>query len=99
MKPLRGRLLAELIPQDGMLRDSGLLLINRKDIATKARVTALGDDSMSTKGKRLTSPAFIGDIVHFKQYKPMTHTKTKEGRKTGLVTIWFMDIILIEEKV
>ena len=94
LKSLRGRLIGNLIPIGGA-RESGIIVVDRKGITTKAEVVAVGNDSMSVKGKKLKSPAKIGDIIYFRQHTSKTHKAGMEGHRKGLMTIWWEDIILV----
>ena len=99
MIPLRGRLIASLIPQTHT-RPSGLVVVNRKDIADKARVVAIGAESLTVKHKPLKAPCAVGDIIYFKKYTAMTQSKDTASLKKGLVTLFWDDIIaVIDEKI
>lgn len=96
MKSLRGRLIADIIPLSHE-RESGLIIVDRKGLSIRAKVVDVGDDSMSVTGRKLTSPAKVGEIIHFKRYKPMLHNQDgTSGHRAGLITVWWEDIIAVE---
>ena len=72
MKPLRGRLIAKIIPTSHT-RPSGFIILDRKDVSDKGRVLAVGATSMDRKHKPIYAPCALGDIVYFKKYTPMVH--------------------------
>ena len=98
LEPLKGRLIAELIPVNERMSHGGLILIDRKNITNEAIVVAVGADSMNRNGKVLKPPAQPGDKIFFKKYTPMTHEASRDGHKTGLITIWWGDIYAVEQK-
>ncbi len=96
MKSLRGRLIAEIIALSHE-RASGIVVIDRKNISTRAKVIDVGADSVSMTGRVLTSPAKVNDIIYFKQFTPMLHGKDgSESHKSGLITVWWEDIIAVD---
>ena len=70
MKCLRGRCIIKLYPPSHV-RQSGLIILARKDVSARGLVLSVGGDSMNVKGKPIKAPCKCGDIVHFKKYKPM----------------------------
>ena len=96
--PLRGRLIAEIIPENEKILSGGLIIIDRKSISSKAKVLSIGKPTQMKNNKAMKSPASINDIVHFKKYTPMAQSSGTEGYRHGNVTIWWDDIIAVEKK-
>lgn len=97
IKALRGRVIAEIISENEKTSSGGILIINRTAVSLRAKVLGVGADSVHRNGSPLKSPAKTGDIVHFKKYTPMAHRQDREGYKEGKVTIWWDDIVAVEE--
>lgn len=97
MIPLRGRLIAELIPLSGMSQ-GGLHLIDRKNIPVKGKVIKIGKDSESVSGKTIKPPCDVGDIIYFKKYTNMAHKSNTDGYRGGTCTLWFHDVIVVESE-
>ena len=68
VKPLKGRLFIEPL-SDYKLSSGGVwLATSKKDIAHHGKVLAAGDAPLDRKGKTLSWPYKVGDIVHWKKY-------------------------------
>ena len=94
---LRGRIVVELISRTHV-RESGFIIVDRKNVAEKGKVVAVGSDSMNVKGKPIRQQCKVGDIVYFKAYKPLFHKYDRDGMKQGTCTIWLEDILAIESE-
>ena len=95
-KSLRGRVIVEIIPLSHT-RKSGLVILNRKEISNRGKVLSVGDNSQTAKGKPILAPCKEGQVIHYKKYKPMFQEFTQEGMKKGICSIWFEDIVCIED--
>ena len=97
LKAMKGRLIAEIINDNESVRESGIIIIDRKDVPVRAKVLSVGKDSYDKHLKKpLESPAKVGDIIHFKKYKPHFHQMDAHGTKEGIVTVWWSDIVAVE---
>lgn len=96
LQSLRGRLIADIISKNEEVRESGLIIIDRKSTSMRAKVISVGQSSQSINGKAINSPAKEGDIIHFRGYSSKIHQGDKNGLKKGLVTVWFEDVIGVE---
>jgi len=95
MQALRGRVIVDIIPTSH-IRPSGIILLDRKEVASKGKVISVGADSMNAKRKPILAPCKIGDICHYKKYVPGFHKPEEKDMKEGLATIWFEDITAVE---
>jgi len=91
MKPLRGRIIVDIIPTSH-IRPSGIVILDRKEVSAKGKVISVGADSMNAKRKPILAPCKLGDICHYKRFVPMFHGPDEKDMKEGLVTIWFEDL-------
>jgi len=96
LKALKGRVIVDIIPLSHT-RDSGLLIIDRKEVSSKGKVISVGAESMTVKQKPIIAPCKKGDTIHFKKFTPMFHDNSVEGMKKGRVTLFWEDITAIED--
>jgi len=94
IKALRGRVVAKLKSEGGYNRPSGIYIPKSKDIPLKAEVMSVGDTSMTRNGEIKYSETAIGDIIHFKKYRPMFYNDAK----SGMISVWWDDILMVETK-
>ena len=68
IKPLRGRILARVIPREEKTK-SGLTVVSlRKDIPERVKVLKVGESEIGKKGKPIKSYAHEGGILYIKKY-------------------------------
>lgn len=88
LKPLNGRIIAEVI-SDAKRLDSGLYIADKvKEYPHRAKVISVGGHFRSKKGKIWKSPAKKGDIIHFKRWK-------QDSLKSRF-DIWGRDLIVLD---
>ena len=68
IKPLRGKILVEILSDCGLSAGGVWLASTQKEIYHYGKILAVGSSPVDRKGRTLSWPYREGDIVHFKKY-------------------------------
>ena len=94
MSCLRGRIIVDLTPQSH-IRESGLVILDRKNTASCGKVIAIGAPSEDIKHRPIKPPCAVGQTVYFKRNKPKFFKEGQQGQREGLCMVWFYDVISV----